>query len=186
MAESFLPLFKRANIPAEFLTLFRIIFGIAIAALFLTRNYLIIFIFLTLYQFILLLDYIDGKLAKHQKRFSIKWVKIDFLFHYITSFLFLLVLTIINYLQNLNNYIFYIGLIGSTIILISTFFGMKQFQKVRMQRQNYKGKLSKIYSFVGIENPFSLFYFLVIFDLLSILIVFYTFLYLLILLRKLK
>lgn len=185
-AEKTLSAFKKSKIPAELLTLFRIVFAFIVAYVLFKNNYLYSIIFITIYQFVLLLDYIDGKLARHQKRFSISWIKFDFIFHYIVSFTFLIVITISNYLANSIIWIFYTGLIGSTLILVAGLFGSLKFKEIRMQRKGtYKGRLSWLYSFIGIENPFSLFYFLVIFNLINALIVIYTFLYLLIFLRKL-
>ncbi len=179
-----LSFFKKTKTPAEFLTIFRIVFGLIVALFFLKNDYLLSLILLTIYQFVLLFDYIDGELARHQKRFSVNWMKMDFLFHYIIPFFFLLFLT--TPFKDSNIYIFYIGLLGSIFILISGIFGMRNFSKTINQKEDNKGKLSPVYSFLGIDNPVSIFFILFILNLISISIVFHTLLYFLVAISKRK
>ena len=185
-AEKTLPFFKRLNIPAELVTSFRILFAFFVAYVFLQGNFFYSAIILTIYQFILMSDYIDGKLAKSQKRFSVSWVKIDYFFHYFVSFLFIASLTSSEFNSNGNFVLMYLGYAGSLLILASSLIAMMQFNKVRLGGEGYKGKFLLIYSYIGLDTPFSLFFFLIIFNLIPIAIVSYSFLYLLILLRKLK
>ena len=187
ISEKLLPFFKKNNVPAEFLTLFRIFFGFLVFFIFIFGNRLFLLIFITLYQFALMLDYIDGKLAKAQNRFSIKWVKFEFYFHYVISFLFLLGVTIICFRESKGIFLLYLGLFGSLSIFISSLLALKNFEKIRIRKIGiYKGKFSGFYSFVSMENPFSLFYFLIIINFIKTAIILYSLLNIIILIRKLR
>src|SRR3989338_4844253 len=150
-----LPVFLKLKIPVEVIVLFRMLFALLVAIIFLLGNHLLSLIFLTIYQFVFLLDYIDGELARKQHRFSLRWVKFDHIFHYIASFLFLLTLSIGNF-ESLDTWVFYSGLFASVLVILTMFLGIKQFKKIRLQEQDYKGRFSKIYSFLVIYSPFSL------------------------------
>ena len=185
-AGKILPFLKRVKIPVEFLTLFRIISGFIVAILIFFGNYFLTIISLTIYQFILLLDYVDGDVARYQKRYSLKWVKGDYFFHYVVSFLFLLAITL-SYLSKMGfGFISWIGIFGVITAGINCFFGMKKFHVVRIKGEGYKGIFSPIYSLLSSENPFSIFYFLMLFNLIPITIVFYSLLNVLLILKKLK
>ena len=87
----------------------RIIFAfITIIVLFQGNWFYSIFIF-TLYQFVFLLDYVDGPLAKKKKVFNIKYQQIDRQAHNIISFLLLLGITI----GFTTGWFLYIGIFGS-------------------------------------------------------------------------
>ena len=81
---------EKRNISPEFLTISRILFGILVAYTLLKGNYLPSLIFISLYQFVLLLDYVDGPLAKKQKKYKLNWVYLDYMTHLVLSTLFLL------------------------------------------------------------------------------------------------
>jgi len=180
------PFFKRSKIRTEYLVIFRIFFALLVSLILFFGNYIYSIIFITLYQFVLLLDYIDGKLARHQKRFKIRWVKIDYFFHYFVALLFLLAITLAYARSNGINYIFITGTIGSFLILISSCIGLYRFHSVRIKRRGYKGFFSSIYSYVGIDNPFGLFYFLILLNLIPLAIITHSFLYLMVFIRKLR
>ncbi|MEM3405615.1 MAG: CDP-alcohol phosphatidyltransferase family protein [Candidatus Pacearchaeota archaeon] len=188
ITERILPLFKKLNIPSEILTLFRIIFAIYVSIILLLGNRILSIISLTIYQFIFLLDYIDGKLARYQRRFSLRWVKIDILSHYIISSFFILSISLSYFIKTKNFILLYSGLFCFLLILSSFFIELINFKKIRLNnKQNKNNRTSfPFYSFFGIDNPFNIFYFLVLLNLISFLIIFYTILYILLLLIKIK
>lgn len=185
-AELLLPLCKKVDIPAEFLTIFRILFGLITGLIFMLNNYILSIAFLTAYQFISVLDYIDGKLARYQKRFSVTWVKIDRFFHYFISLSFILTLSIAYSISTKNIYILYTGVICSFFIVASSIISAFQFKESQIENPRSNGKFLGVYSYIGIDNPFSLFYFLIILNLIPLTIIFYTVLYLFVLIRKIK
>jgi len=185
-AEKLLPFLKKFHFAAEFLTIFRMVFAVVTALIFLYDRYLLTLIFFTAYQFVLLLDYVDGPLARYQKRFSVKWAKADRLFHYFISLTFILTLSIGYFLNQGNKYILYIGIAGAVFAFISNFFSISQFKESQIDNPRSNGRFSRIYSYIGIDNPFSVFYFLIILNLISIAISAYSFLYLIMLLNKIK
>ncbi|MAG20330.1 hypothetical protein CL618_02760 [archaeon] len=181
-AKKLLPFFVRNNISPEFLVLFRIIFGFITALSLFFLEYPFYIIFLVLYQFVLILDYVDGDLARIQKKFSLTWAKIDFVFHYILSFSFLLAL-LIKYFSNYGtNTIFFICLVGISLIMIIMLISTYNYKIV--SGRGYQGFLKPIYSFIAMENTFNLFFFLMIFNLWELALFCYSLLYILIFLVK--
>jgi phosphatidylglycerophosphate synthase len=183
LADKILPLFKKAGIPAESLTLFRIMFAVITAVVIVLGNFWYALAFLSIYQVIFILDYIDGKLARYQKRFSILWLRVDRVSHYAIALLFFSAVLLSN-LTKLTSYSSYIGLFGVLILSILTIIELFSKNFVPSSKKDYT-KHYPLYSFIGIDNPFSLFYFFFIFSLAAVNIYFYTFIYLIILLKKL-
>lgn len=187
VSEKLLPFFLKNNIPAEFLTLFRIYFGILVFFIFIFGSKFLLIIFITLYQLVLMLDYIDGKLAKAQNRFSIKWVKFEFYFHYVMNILFLLGATIFYFGENKEIFILYLGILGSIFVFMSSLLALKDIERKKIRKIGiYKGKFASFYSFISMENPFSLFYFLIIINFIKTAIILYSLLNIIIFIRKLK
>ncbi len=168
----------------------RILFAIITGVVLLFGNYLYAIIFLTIYQFIFLFDYVDGKLARYRKEFSLKWRKIDRALHYLTSALFLLAITIPYYLKSNEILIFLIGLCGF-LSIIATFLvdtlnlRDMDFDKMKIVHSK-KGLFRHFYSFLAIDGSFTFFFFLVIFNQIKIAIIFLSVLNLLILIKKIN
>lgn len=185
---------KKTNMQPETLVIFRIAFAIIAATILFSGDYLLSAIFITLYQFVALLDYVDGSLARYRKKFSFKWKKIDMSFHYIISSLFLLGLTVSYFIKNYNLILFEIGILGVTATIASLLMESAWFEernvklgrksKKRTELYGHKGFYTKIYSFLNIDAPFSLFFFFVILNLIPVAIVFFGLLKILIFIRK--
>lgn len=177
-SEKLLPFFVKKKISPEFLTIFRIIFGIITSIFLVFGSYIQMIIILTLYQFIMLLDHIDGPLARKLNRFSLSWVKVDRFFHYFISSLFILFLSL-----NFDLYLLYLGIFISLLILI---FGLFDLRFKKISKNNKPEKRNSFYSWIGIDNSFSIFYFLILFNLKKICLILYSFIYLIILIKKIR
>ncbi|MDO8623479.1 MAG: methyltransferase domain-containing protein [archaeon] len=165
-------LFFKTGIPAEFLTVFRFLFGILTAFFLLKGNYFYSIAFLLIYQFVFLLDYVDGELARKQRRFSIKWLYIDRIFHYITTILFLTSLAILTKNMTWILWAFFSSLAFSLTGIIDTRNSDKRLGKDVKERKI--DKYENITGLLLIESPFSLFFFLVLFKLNIIAIILYS------------
>jgi len=168
--------FDKAKISPEFLTIFRIIFGIITAFVLMYGIYIYSIIVLLFYQFVLLLDYVDGPLAKYQKKFSIRWVHIDRIFHYIITAFLLVGLSI----STNNGFLISISLISVSSFLIVGLIDTKN-SDLRLNKKLKPRKIEKYDNLMGIfiiEAPFSLFFFLVLFNLIKITIILYSIFYL--------
>ena len=165
--------FNKKKIKSEYLTIFRITFGI-LTALVLAQGQLIFSIFfLFLYQIVLLLDYVDGELARLQKRFSIRWLHIDRIFHYIVTSLLFVGLAYSSH----NNYYISISLISVLAFLIVGLVDTKNTDARLGKIKQKKSKLKDLASFLIIESPFSLFFFLIIFNFVKTTIIIYSLFY---------
>ncbi len=182
-----LPLCKRLGIMPESLVLFRIAFALFAAFSIIFFDFKVAIIVLFIYQIVFLVDYIDGELAKYYKSFSIKWNIFDRGAHYVVSMLFLLAVTL-NYSSNTINLV--LGFLGSGLIIANLvaeqiWLRNKGISLDRLRSPTEKqGILSPIYSFLPIDGPFTIFFFLFMFKFFSILIVFYSVLYLATLINK--
>lgn len=169
-------LFFKMNIPAELLTLFRFAFAILVSFFILKGDYKIYILLLFFYQFVFLLDYVDGTLAKKQNRFSLKWVYLDRIFHYLTIILFLTGISILTENLPLIFFAFFSSTSFFIVGLIDTKNSDIRFGKVKSK------KTFKMYRIVNdlfvLESPFSLFFFLVLFRLNKTTIVLYSTFYL--------
>ncbi|MCA9485804.1 MAG: hypothetical protein KC506_03090 [Nanoarchaeota archaeon] len=182
-----LPILKKLNVRPEVLVLFRVLFAIVTGTLIIYSDFKTAIIFVTLYQVVFLLDYVDGDLAKHQECFSIRWNLIDRGLHHITSaFLFLAVV-----LAYVPKGIFsQVGLIGFSFILLNLIIeqvgmlGSKVALDDLRGEPGKQGAISAIYSFLPIDGPFTIFYILLLCKLFVSIIVFYTALYTIILIKK--
>jgi len=183
-AKKLLPFFVRNNICPEFLVLFRFIFGFITAFSFFFLKYPFYVIFLVLYQFVLILDYVDGDLARVQGKFSLTWAKVDFVFHYILSFSFLLALLIKYFFNYGTNTIFFICFGGVSLIIVIIFISTYTHNRIGLKGRRYNGSLRPIYSFIAMEHSFNLFFFLMIFNFWELTLFFYSLIYILIFLVK--
>jgi ubiquinone/menaquinone biosynthesis C-methylase UbiE/phosphatidylglycerophosphate synthase len=169
--------FDKAKISPEFLTIFRIIFGIATALVLMQGIYIYSIIMLLLYQFILLLDYIDGPLARYQNKFSLKWVYIDRIFHYLVTALLLIGLSI----STKDNILILISFISASSFIIVGLIDTKN-SDIRLNKDLKSREIKKYENIMDlfiIESPFSLFFFLILFNLIRITIILYSLFYIL-------
>ena len=183
------PLLKDSFIQPYHLLLFRISFAVLTGLALFLGDYFLTFIYLTAYQFVFLLDYVDGKIARYRNIFSEKWRRVDRTAHYLISSLFLLGITY-SYFELSGNLFFLIsGLIGSLSIILTLAIDSLilhkhlSFEKLK-NVQDKRGVFKNFYSFLPIDGSFTIFYFLVIFRLENIAIIFLTVMYLLVLIKK--
>ncbi len=182
-----LPVCKKLGILPESLVLFRIAFAIFTAFSIAFFNFKIAVVVLFIYQIVFLVDYIDGELAKYYKSFSIKWNIFDRGAHYVVSMLFLLA-AVLTYSTSSINLI--LGLLGSGLIIVNLIAEQIWLRNKGISLDKLRGPtekqgiLSPIYSFLPIDGPFTIFFFLFVFKFFSILIVFYSLLYLATLINK--
>ena len=174
-------LLKKTNIRAEELTLFRVLSGIIVAFFLFSGIYTYSLVAILIYQFILLLDYVDGPIARFRNEYKIKWFYFDYMTHYILAVLFLLAITFSVYYSSESILMLILGFSASLALLFTSIFDKKAFFAVRFNKLFHKkektGLFSEIKSFIKIEAPFSLFFFLIVFDLKQVLIVTYFVIY---------
>ena len=162
---------EKRNISPEFLTISRILFGILVAYTLLKGNYLPSLIFI-------LLDYVDGPLAKKQKKYKLNWVYLDHMTHLVLSTLFLLAVSFAYFNFTLNLTFLVLGCLAAVLFLFNNSLDKKAFLAIRFNKTkkqtNSKNQNSFLRSLIKIEEPFSLFFFLIVLDLRGILILIYT------------
>ncbi len=189
MKSTLLEFLKKTPIRAHHLLLFRVSFALLTGIMLFIGDYATRVIFLTLYQFVFLVDYVDGPLARYRNEFSLVWQKRDRIAHYLIAVLFLTGIVWSHYMSSDNATLLTIGLFGSsslflTLIVDTTILQrLATIKKIREVHEN-KGIFYPIYSFLPIDAPFTFFYFLVVFDAIPTAIVFLSSLYFLILLKK--
>lgn len=184
---------KKTKISPEFLTSFRIIFALITGVVLFFGNYFLSLVFIIVVQFVFLLDYVDGPLARYKKRFSKKWQKADMIFHYITAALFLYAITTSYYRGSSNILLLTLGIVGTftilyTLLISLTWYGklgmpLTEKDKKKAKREN-KSIITKFYSFLGIDSPFSLFFIFVVLDILAVAVIFYSILKIAIFIKK--
>lgn len=174
-----LPLFIRLKVPSKFLLFFRIFFAFLTGVLLFFNN-TISLIFLIAYQFVFLVDYVDGPLARLRKEFSPKLNRVDRVAHSLTSALFLLSITLSLFFKANNIYLLGLGMIGVLSILSSVFLEAFWIRKEGIslkelkERHRVSGSQNFLfYNFIRIDGPFTLFFFLKILSLDSYLIFFF-------------
>jgi len=171
--KTILPVLKKWKLPAEALTISRIIFAIITAIVLLNGNWVYSAIFITIYQFFIILDYLDGKLARYQKRFSIKWVYVDRISHHVITFLFIFCLAI----STKNTTIVLISSIPVLLFSLIGIFETPNFIRNIKTKEKSRGFIEEIWGFFILESPFSLFYFGVILNLKEAIIILYSIFY---------
>jgi len=169
---------EKRNISPEFLTIFRILFGILVAYTLLRGNYIPSLILILIYQFVLLLDYVDGPLAKKQKKYKLNWVYLDHMTHLVLSTFFLLAVSFAYFNFTLNLTFLVLGCLAAVLFLFNNSLDKKAFLAIRFNKTkkqtNSKNQNSFLKSLIKIEEPFSLFFFLIVLDLRGLLILIYT------------
>ena len=178
-SEKFLPFFKKISIPAEILVIFRMVFAIITAIVISFGGYFNSILFLTVYQFVFLFDYIDGKLARYQKRFSLSWLRADRIFHYFISFTFLFSLA---YSTKNSSLVILAAITGFSFFIKGFFDTIENYKRpVRSSRK----KIDSVLWPMIIESPFSIFFFGVILNLKEATVIIYSVFYLIGLVYKL-
>lgn len=181
--------FKKTNISAEELTLFRLVFGFFTVAVLFQGIYIFSLISVFIYQFILFLDYIDGSIARYRNNFKISWVYLDLMMHIILSFLFLLAITVSNYLKTSSSIFLISGLLTCTFFLFNNIFNKKssldKWKEIHKNPKNTeKKRFVGLKVFTKIERPFGLFFILVMLNLHKTLILIYLAIYFFAMLHK--
>tara|TARA_Y100000034_G_C6884961_1_gene406167 strand:+ start:1318 stop:1953 length:636 start_codon:yes stop_codon:yes gene_type:complete len=190
MQKTLLEYLKKTNIKPQSLLFFRIFFALLTGVVLFMGEYVLSLIFLTIYQFVFLLDYVDGPLARFRNEFSPKLNKVDRLAHSLTTFLFLLAITTSYYFSSSNIFLLGVGLVGSfsvlSNLLLEVFWtnnrgiSLKELKKLhKVKKRNFL-----FYNFFRIDGPFTLFFFLVIFNFLVITIWLFGIMQFLIFLKK--
>jgi phosphatidylglycerophosphate synthase len=188
----FLNFLEKKKIKPSTLVIIRFIFAFLTAGIIFYGSFILSIIFLTIYQFVFLLDYLDGPLARKRKEFSIKWSRADRIGHSIVTALFLSGVVFRFYLNGGGEKIIILGGLGITTILLSQLIeiwwinqkGM-DFGKLKKIYQ-VKGKFFLIYNFLRIDGFLTLFFFLYIFNYHKILILFFSFMYMIIFIKKIR
>lgn len=174
--------FKKTSISAEELTLFRIFFGFFTFLSILFGSYLQSLVVVFLYQFILLLDYIDGSIARYRNNFKISWVYVDLIGHIVLSFLFIISITFSYYFKTSSNLFLFFGCLTGILFLFNNIFSKKshldKWKEIHKNpKRNKEEKFSNLKVFVKIEKPFGLFFILIMLNLCAFIIIFYFILY---------
>lgn len=183
MVKPLIEFFKKTNISAEELTIFRLVVGLFTAFVLLQGVYFFSLITVIIYQIVLLLDLVDGSIARHRKTFKLSWVYIDLMIHIILSFLFLLAITL-SYYSKTNSLLFLIlGFIASISFLFNNIFNKessldKYKQGHKDPKEHKENKFSNLRVFIKIDRSLGLFFILVMLNLHNFLIIFYSMLYL--------
>jgi len=178
------PIILKSNASSESLFFFRIIFGLLVGCILFFGNYLYSAIAISLFQFVMLLDYIDGTLARNKGRFSHKFLLLDRYFHYFISAFFLLAVAF-----SIHNFTFLIvGSIGSLFIiltaLIENLYLKDKLKEVRQQKR--QSKFQNLRDFLIIDSPFSIFFFLIVLNQLTLIILLFSFVKFVLLVKKIK
>jgi len=164
IAYRWLDFFYNLNIRAEVLTSFRLLFALVTIIFIAFGSLLASFIFMLIYQFVVMTDYIDGKLAKKQGRFKERWKYLDFFTHYIICILFLAAFSLRIFLDNGSLFFLVIGLFSGFLLLLNSMATADYYYLGRYNKLFRKGKKQEerskfagwLYSFIRIEEPFSL------------------------------
>lgn len=166
--------FNKLGLNAAFLTIFRIAFGLLTAFILSLGLYYYAILFLFIYQFVLLLDYVDGNLARLQKNFSKGWLYFDRIFHYVLTLALLTGIAISTH----SKILILLALISTGLFLVTGISSIKPKQNIR--------KSYNLADLIIIEAPFSLFFFLVLFNITKIAVILYSTFYLLGVIYKIK
>ena len=175
-----LPVFKKMGLRPESLVIFRIFFALLTIFAIIKLDFIAAAILLTIYQFVFLVDYVDGALARHYGIFSVRWNVFDRAAHYIVSALFLLAVTLSVEKSGL---IFNIGVLGSSFILLNLLIEQAWMLKKKVVLDDLRGKpdeqgvVAPIYSFLPIDGSFTFFYFLFLFKAFTTILIFFSLLY---------
>jgi len=184
-----LPIFVKFNVNPKFLLVFRIIFAFVTGVSLFFNNY-ISSVFLIIYQFVFLLDYVDGPLARAKGQFSSKLNKVDRIAHSLTTFLFLLAITYAYFLPNMDLPILVAGLLGSLFVLSSAMLEVLwmnrglSFERLKEMHKVSGSRNFLFYNFLRIDGPFTLFFFLVILNLNMVAIILFSAIHFLIFIKK--
>lgn len=174
---------KKTKVTAEELTLFRVLFGVFTAIVILEGIYLYTLITITAYQFVMLLDYVDGSLARHRKTFKKSWVYFDLVTHLILAVLFLVAVTVSYYFETYSVPFLILGLFSAILFLFNNVFNKqsdfdRRADAIKNPQNWKKPKFAQLISFLKLEKPFGLFFILMVLNLKATLIVIYFFSYL--------
>jgi phosphatidylglycerophosphate synthase len=181
--------FKKTNISAEELTLFRIFFGVFTALIISIGTYFQYFLITLLYQFVLLLDYVDGSIAREKGTFKIRWVYLDLVGHIVLSFLFILAITLSYYFRTGDIFFLTIGCFTGVLFLFNNILNKKShldmWKEVHKNAKKYERKgIFSLAPIIKIERPFGIFFVFVLLNLNMILIPLYFIIYLFVTINK--
>jgi len=182
LSENAFYLLKKTRISAEFLTILRLVLAFLTAIILFRGEYVSSAISFTAYQFILLLDYIDGPIAHYQKNYKINWVYLDHQTHIILTVLFLTAVNVSYFNFSGNIDILMLGLVGAFAVLFNSTFSRQAFLASRFNiiKKSPPSRTSELISAVfKIEEPISLFFVFIVLDLRVVLIIVYSAVYIL-------
>jgi phosphatidylglycerophosphate synthase len=187
--KTLLPLFWTLKIKPSYLVLFRVFFGILTAGTLFQGRTIISLVFISIYQIVFLLDYVDGKIARKRNEFSSKWRRFDRSAHYFISFLFLLGISYGLFMEIGKMDVFLIGIVGSLSILLTFLIDTLWLQSgINFENlkkiHDKKSIVTPIYSFLTIDGAFTLFYWFYLLNIIKFSIIFFSILKFLILIKK--
>ncbi|MFH1248899.1 MAG: CDP-alcohol phosphatidyltransferase family protein [archaeon] len=173
---------KKTPIKAEQITAIRITLEVISALMLSIGAYYYSLTAMIIFQFASFMDSVDGAIARHRKCYSKNWVIVDGVFHHIVSPLLLLCLGI-GMFRSTNRAIFlYAGFVGAFAQTLSQVIqaDLSYFRKHRdtkVERAKKGGIINNTYllfwDFIRLEQPLSILFFAVVFNVPAFALLFY-------------
>lgn len=161
LAKPLVNIFYNFGISASFLVIFRLLFATITLYTIVFSPLLISFLFVFLYQFLFLLDYVDGSLARKREEFRENWNYLDFTMHYIFSVLFISAISLRIFLNSGDILFMIVGFSSAHLLLLNSlstkdYFFLIRHKKLLIEKANKKRNfvIRTLYSFTRIEEPF--------------------------------
>jgi phosphatidylglycerophosphate synthase len=154
-------IFYNLGIPPSFLVIVRFLFAIVTLYVIVFAPLFVSFLFVLLYQFLFLFDYVDGNLARRRKEFKESWNYFDFFMHYVFSILFISAISLRIFFDNGNIFFMVLGFFAGFILLLNSLSTKDYFFLIRHNKlfPRKEGKkrgflIRTVHSFTRIEEPF--------------------------------
>ena len=123
----------------------------------------------------MLLDYVDGPLARAQGRYEVRWVYLDHMAHQLISVLFIFAVTVSYYNSTQNFPLLIMGFSTCLAMAFNNIFNKEGFLAIRFNRLiiGKQNKTPLLSSFLKTEEPINLFLILIILNLNKYIIIIY-------------
>lgn len=154
--------FYKMNISAQFLTIFRLVFGlITIYFVAFGQKYSPL-LFVLIYQFVMLLDFVDGGVARKKEDFRENWSYLDFFTHYILSILMISAISVRIFWDSGDFNFMLLGFFAGFLLLLNSLAKKEYYLLTKKGFLSQESKTPKehnllirtIYSFIRVEEPF--------------------------------
>tara|TARA_Y100000310_G_scaffold204358_1_gene204617 strand:- start:5824 stop:6480 length:657 start_codon:yes stop_codon:yes gene_type:complete len=173
LAQPLEDIFYNLGIPASLLMTFRFLFAIIVIYTIVLAPLLISFLFVLSYQFLFLLDYVDGNLARRRKEFKESLNYLDFFMHYVFSILFISAISLRIFLDSGNVLFMVLGFFAGILLLLNSlstkdYFLLIRHGKLSSKKEDKESKffIRTLHSFTRIEEPFGFLFIFVILQFL--------------------